>query len=135
MLSLRGRSKAKKKSAQERDSMCPMMETEMRRLRGSSEEEEEEYEEYEEEEEEEGRSWGSGRSQATSSKENLWLQRGLLLSGSGESFPGVEEEEEEESEVKATSLQRWSDVCRGGGVKAEPRTEERIKLQLFSGVC
>lgn len=131
MLSLRGRSKAKKKSAQERDSMCPMMETEMRRLRGSSEEEE--YEEYEEEEEE-GRSWGSGRSQATSSKENLWLQRGLLLSGSGESFPEVEEEEEE-SEVKATSLQRWSDVCRGGGVKAEPRTEERIKLQLFSGVC
>ncbi|XP_075900024.1 raftlin [Nelusetta ayraudi] len=138
MLSLRGRSKAKKKSAQERDSMCPMMETEMRRLRGSSEEEE--YEEYEEEEEEEERrSWGSGRSQAASSKENLWLQRGLLLSGSVESFQEVEEQQEEEeveeSEAKGTSLQRWSDVCRRGGVKAEPRMEERIKLQLFSGVC
>lgn len=142
MLNLRGRSKAKKKSTggtdEERESMSPMMGTEMRRLRGSSEEDEEE-------EAEARRSWGSGRSEgaglrrrADESKENLWLQKGLL-SGSGESF----QEQEEETDVdrmplsKQSSL-RWTDVCRrddGGGVKAEARTEERIKLQLFSGVC
>lgn len=141
MLNLRGRSKAKKKSTggtqEERENMFPMMETEMSRLRRNTEEEEEQAE---------GRkSRDSGRSEAASlqkggegSKEDVWHQKGVL-SGSRASI----EEQEEETDVDEIPLSmqksvRWTDVCRrddGGGAKEEVKTEERIKQQLFSGVC
>lgn len=141
MLNLRGRSKAKKKSTggtqEERENMFPMMETEMSRLRRNTKEEEEQAE---------GRkSRDSGRSEGASlqkggegSKEDELHQKGLL-SGSRASI----EEQEEETDVDEIPLSmqksvRWTDVCRrddGGGVKEEVKTEERIKQQLFSGVC
>lgn len=141
MLNLRGRSKAKKKSTggtqEERENMFPMMETEMSRLRRNTKEEEEQAE---------GRkSRDSGRSEGASlqkggdgSKEDVWHQKGLL-SGSRASV----EEQEEETDIDEIPLSmqksvRWTDVCRrddGGAVKEEVKTEERIKQQLFSGVC
>ncbi|KAK5911414.1 hypothetical protein CgunFtcFv8_005591 [Champsocephalus gunnari] len=138
MRNLRGRSKAKKKTTgeteEERENMSPLMETEMDRLRRNSKEEEEE--------EEEGRkSRGSVRSEGgKESEEDTHHQRGFwFLSGSRAS---VEEQEEETDvdEIKLSELEesvRWTDVCRrsGGGVKEEGKTEERIKQQLFSGVC
>ncbi|XP_054462646.1 raftlin [Anoplopoma fimbria] len=151
MLNLRGRSKAKKKSTgetqEERENMSPLMETEMDRLRRYTKEEEEE----EEEEEAEGRkSRDSGRSEGASPQnegdevdeggEDARHQRGLsYLSGSRASV----EDEEEETDIDniAPSEQeqsvRWTDVCQrdDGGVKEELKTEERIKQQLFSGVC
>ncbi|KAK1880615.1 Raftlin [Dissostichus eleginoides] len=139
MRNLRGRSKAKKKSTgeteEERENMSPLMETEMDRLRRNSKEEEEE-------EEEEGRkSGGSVRSEGGEEREeDTHHQRGFwFLSGSRAS---VEEQEEETDvdEIKLSELEesvRWTDVCRrsDGGVKEEGKTEERIKQQLFSGVC
>lgn len=138
MRNLRGRSKAKKKTTgeteEERENMSPLMETEMDRLRRNSKEEQEE--------EEEGRkSRGSVRSEGgKESEEDTHHQRGFwFLSGSRAS---VEEQEEETDvdEIKLSELEesvRWTDVCRrsGGGVKEEGKTEERIKQQLFSGVC
>lgn len=141
MLNLRGRSKAKKKSTggtqEERENMFPMMETEMSRLRRNTKEEEEQAE---------GRkSRDSGRSEGASlqkggegSKEDVWHQKGLL-SGSRASV----DEQEEETDIDEIPLSmqksvRWTDVCRrddGGAVKEEVKTEERIKQQLFSGVC
>ncbi|KAK5855258.1 hypothetical protein PBY51_005376 [Eleginops maclovinus] len=140
MRNLRGRSKAKKKSTreteEERENMSPLMETEMDRLRRNSKEEDEE------DEEAEGRkSKDSGRSEgAEEREEDAHHQRGFwFLSGSRAS---VEEQEEETDvdEIKLSELEqsvRWTDVCRRSdrGVKEEVKTEERIKQQLFSGVC
>lgn len=144
MLNLRGRSKAKKKSAaemqEERDNMSPVMETEMDRLRRNT---------TEEEDGAEGRkSRDSGRSDGASpqkggeeSEEDARHQKGFsFLSGGGASA----EEQEEETDVDEVPLSkqqksvRWTDVCQGddgGGVKEEVKKEERIKQQLFSGVC
>uniref|UniRef100_UPI0037E8117C raftlin n=1 Tax=Semicossyphus pulcher TaxID=241346 RepID=UPI0037E8117C len=140
MLNLRGRSKAKKKLTgemqEEREDGSPVIETEMDMLR------------TEEEHEVEGRrSWDSGRSEGVSlqkggeeSKDEVQYQRHLsFLPGSRISV----EEQEEETDIDeiAPSNQersvRWTDVCHRdeGGVKEEARTEERIKQQLFSGVC
>ncbi|XP_044026997.1 raftlin [Siniperca chuatsi] len=144
MLNLRGRSKAKKKSTEdtqeERENKSPVMETEMDRLRRNTKKEEEE--------EEEGRkSRDSGRSEGASlqkggeeSEEDTRHQKGIsFLSGSRASV----EEQEEETNIdeillsKQEKLVRWTDVCQrdDGGVKEEVKTEERIKQQLFSGVC
>lgn len=141
MLNLRGRSKAKKKSTggtqEERENMFPGMETEMSMLRRNTTEEEEEAEGR--------RSRDSGRSQGVSlwkggeeSKEHVWHQKCLLLG----SRASVEEQEEEtdidEIPLSKQKLVRWTDVCQrddGGGVKEEVKMEERIKQQLFSGVC
>lgn len=143
MLNLRSRSKAKKKSTgetqEEREDRSPVVETEMDRLRRSTNEEEEEAE---------GRkSRDSGRSEGTSlqkggeesEEDALHQKRSSFLSGSRASV----EEQEEETDIDEIPLSkqeksvRWTDVCQrdDGGVKEEVKTEERIKLQLFSGVC
>ncbi len=140
MLNLRGRSKTKKKSTgdtqEESENRSPVMETEMDRLRRNTKEEEGEAE---------GRK--SRDSEAASlqkvgeeSEEDARDQKGFsLLSGSSASV----EEQEEETDVDEVPLSRqeksvrWTDVCQrdDGGVKEEVKTEERIKQQLFSGVC
>lgn len=132
MLHLKGRSKAKKPGTQEEmENMSPLMETEMTRLSGNTEEEGEEAE---------GRKSvhrGSGQvARLRESKEDAWHQK-KLLSGSRESV----EEQEEETDVDEFPLRmsvRWTDVCQrdcGEGGKEEAKTEERIRQQLFSGVC
>lgn len=143
MPNLRGRSKAKKKSTgeaqEDREDRSPVMETEMDRLRRNTKEEEEA----------EGRkSRDSGRSEGASlqkggeeSEEEARHQRGFsFLSGSRASV----EEQEEETDIdenpfsKQEKSVRWTDVCQrdDGGVREEVKTEEqRIKQQLFSGVC
>lgn len=143
MPNLRGRSKAKKKSTgdtqEERENRSPVIETEMDRLRRNTKEEEGEAE---------GRkSRDSGGSEGASlqkggeeSEEDARHQKGFsLLSGSRASV----EEQEEETDVDEVPLSRqeksvrWTDVCQrdDGGVKEEVKTEERIRQQLFSGVC
>lgn len=124
MLYLKGRSKAKKPGTQEDvENMSPLMETEMSRLSRHTGEEGEEAEA-------EGRKKGS--------KELAWHQQ-KLLSGSRESV----EEQDQETDVDEFPLQmsvRWTDVGQrdcggGGGGKEEAKAEERIRQQLFSGVC
>lgn len=142
MLNLRGRSKAKKNSTgetpEEMEDRSPVMETEMDRLRRNTKAEEEA----------EGRkSWDSGRSEGASPQEggkesegDAQHQKGLLL------LPGSRasvEDQEEETDIdkilmsKQEKSVRWTDMCQrdDGGVKEEVKTEERIKQQLFSGVC
>uniref|UniRef100_A0A3B4TLV0 Raftlin, lipid raft linker 1a n=1 Tax=Seriola dumerili TaxID=41447 RepID=A0A3B4TLV0_SERDU len=143
MLSLRGRSKAKKNSTgeEERENRSPAMEAEMDRLRSNTKEEEEE------EAAEARKSRGSGRSERASlqeggeeREEDARHQKGpLFLSGSSVSL----EDQEEETDIDKILLSaqeksvRWTDVCQrdDGVVKEEVKTEERIKHQLFSGVC
>ncbi|XP_037330345.2 raftlin [Pungitius pungitius] len=131
MRNLRGRSKAKRDTPEDRENMYPLMD----RLRRNSKDEEEEEEEQEQEKEAEGR-----KSRDSERSEGAGLQRGFSpLSGSGASL----EEEEEETDIdnipppRLGKPQRWTDVCQrvDGGVKEELKTEERIKQQLFSGVC
>ncbi|KAM4725869.1 raftlin [Anableps anableps] len=140
MLSLRGRSKAKKHSAgealDEQENKSLVIETEMDRLRINEEEEEAEAE---------GRKRGdSGRSKRASlqkSREDALHQKGfsLLLERRASSV----EHQEEETDVDAIPLPRqekvvrWTDFCPGDerGIKEKVRVEERIKQQLFSGVC
>lgn len=111
------------------------METEMDRLRRNTKEETEERERR--------RSWDSGRSERASGDESEADAQHQtvfsLLSGSRMSV----EEQEEETDVdkvppsKQEKAVRWTDVCRkdDGRAKEAARMEERIKLQLFSGVC
>lgn len=138
MLNLRGRSKAKKKSTaesqEERENMSPVMETEMDRLRRNTAE---------------GRkSRDSGRSDEASPQKGGGEREGDARHQKGFSFlPGSgasAEEQEEETDIDEIPLSkreksvRWTDVCEGedvGGVKEEVKKEERIKQQLFSGVC
>lgn len=137
MLNLRGRSKAKKHSAgealDEQENKSLVIETEMDRLRIN-----------EEEEETEGRKRGdSGRSKRASlqkSGEDALHQKAfsLLL----ERRASVEHQEEE-TDVDAVPLSRqekavrWTDFCPADErkLKEKVRVEERIKQQLFSGVC
>ncbi|XP_032437172.1 raftlin isoform X2 [Xiphophorus hellerii] len=138
MLNLRGRSKAKKHSAgealDEQENKSLVIETEMDRLRINEEEEEAEAE---------GRKRGdSGRSQRAglqkSGDEAQHQKASLLL----ERRASVEYQEEE-TDVDAIPLPRqekavrWTDFCPGDvrGMKEKVRVEERIKQQLFSGVC
>lgn len=128
MLYLKGRGKAKKPAAgtqEELENMSPLMGTEMTRLSRDAGGEEEEEKRRE-----------SQLAGLRESKEDAWHQR-RLLSGSRESV----EEPEEETDVDELPLRtsaRWTDVCqrdgRGGGREALKR-EERIRQQLFSGVC
>lgn len=137
MLNLRGRSKAKKKSTgeteEERENRSPLMETEMDKLGRNTTEEEEE-------EEAEGReSRGSGRSDGASfqerGEEDAGYQRGFssLLSGSRASVEETDVDKIPLSECEESV--RWTGVCQREEVKEEVKTEERIKQQLFSGVC
>ena len=141
MLNLRGRSKAKKNSAgeEEGEERSPMMEAEMDRLRRNTKEEDEEGEAR--------KSRDSGQSQRESPraggeerKEDAQQQKGsLFLSASRVSV----EDQEEETDIDKIPLSnqeepvRWTDVCQRDDeeVKEEVKTEERIKQQLFSGVC
>ncbi|XP_062265604.1 raftlin [Platichthys flesus] len=145
MLNLRGRSKAKRNSAgeDEREIRSLMMDVEMDRLRRNTNEEEAEAR----------RRWDGGRSDRASHREHgdEWEeeeeeeedeghQRGsVFLSGSRFSV----EDQEEETDIDLIPLSkqekcvRWTEVCQrdDGGVREEVKTEERIKQQLFSGVC
>ncbi|PWA15437.1 hypothetical protein CCH79_00008438 [Gambusia affinis] len=137
MLNLRGRSKAKKHSAgealDEQENKSLVIETEMDRLRIN-----------EEEEEAEGRKRGdSGRSQrAGLQKGGDGAQHQKAFSLLLERRASVEYQEEE-TDVDAVPLPRqekavrWTDFCPGDerGMKEKVRVEERIKQQLFSGVC
>lgn len=140
MLNLRGRSKAKKNSTgdtvEEKENTSPVTETEMDRLRRNKKGEEEA----------EGRkSRDSGRSESLQRggeerEEDAQHQTGFSFLS--ESRASVEDQEEEtDIDKMLLSAQeksaRWTDFCQGddGGVKEETKTEERIKQQLFSGVC
>ncbi|XP_007562715.1 raftlin isoform X2 [Poecilia formosa] len=140
MLNLRGRSKAKKHSAgealDEQENKSLVIETEMDRLRINEEEEEEA--------EAEGRKRGdSGRSQrAGLQKSGDEAQHQKAVSLLLERRASVEYQEEE-TDVDAVPLSRqekavrWTDFGLGDerGMKEKVRVEERIKQQLFSGVC
>ncbi|KAA8586007.1 hypothetical protein FQN60_007576 [Etheostoma spectabile] len=142
MLNLRGRSKVKKSTGEtqeERENRSPLMETEMDRLRRNTDEEEEEAEGWKSRYRgrNEGASYQRGREDR---EEDGRPQKGFsFLSGSRASL----EEQEEETDVDKNSPSeqekstRWTNVCQrdDGGVKEEVKTEERIKQQLFSGVC
>ncbi|XP_034748207.1 raftlin [Etheostoma cragini] len=142
MLNLRGRSKAKKttgETQEERENRSPLMETEMDRLRRNTDEEEEEAEGWKSRYRgrNEGASYQRGREDRG---EDARHQKGFsFLSGSRASL----EEQEEETDIDKNSLSeqenstRWTNVCQrdDGGVKEEVKTDERIKQQLFSGVC
>lgn len=132
MLYLKGRGKAKKPAAgiqEELENMSPLMGTEMTRLSRHA---------GGQEEEAEGGEGGQLGKLRETKEEDAWHQRGLLT-GSGESV----EEPEEETDVDELPLQtsaRWTDVCRrerggGGGAGEAAKAEERIRQQLFSGVC
>uniref|UniRef100_A0A8D3AV68 Raftlin, lipid raft linker 1a n=1 Tax=Scophthalmus maximus TaxID=52904 RepID=A0A8D3AV68_SCOMX len=136
MLNLRGRSKAKKSSVgeEERETRSPVTEAEMYRLRRNTKEEEAE-----------ARTRGdSGRSESASPREeDTGHQKGsVFLSGSRDSVDDDDDEEEETDIDKIPLSQqeksvRRTDGCQrdDGGVREEAKAEERIKQQLFSGVC
>ncbi|GAA6232466.1 raftlin-like [Lates japonicus] len=141
MLNLRGRNKAKKNSTgeEERENRSPVMEAEMDKLRRDTKEEEEEAERR--------KCRDSGRNEGASPQEggeergeDARHQRGSAsLSGSRISVEGQEEETDIDKIPlsKQEKSVRWTDVCHrdDGGVKEEVKMEERIKQQLFSGVC
>lgn len=145
MLNLRGRSKAKKKSTgetqEERENSSPATETEMDRLQRNRKEEEEEAQ-GRKSRDSEGSEGASPQKSGEEREEDEQHQKGILfLTGSRAS----DEEQEEETDVDAIPMSkqeksvRWTDVCQrgdgGGGAKEEVKMEERIKQQLFSGVC
>ena len=115
----------------------------MDRLTRTSKEEEEEEEPLRRKSRDSGRSEGASPEpgEEEDDEEDALHQRGyLFLSGSRVSV----EEQEEETDVDAVPAfrqeksVRWTDVCQRddrGRVKEEVKTEERIKQQLFSGVC
>lgn len=119
MLSLRGRSKPKKHFAgealDEQESKSLVIETQMDRLGVK-----------EEEEEEEGRS----RRASLQSGEDASHQKSFSFLSERRSSA------EEETDVDEEEKSRWTGFCQSaaGGLK-EVRVEERIKHQLFSGVC
>lgn len=123
MLNLRGRSKPKKHFAgealNEQESKSLVIETEMDRLRVNKEEEEE----------------AGGRSRRASLQSGEDASHQKSFSFLLERRPSAEEETDVD-EVPQETSSRWTDFCRSdaGGLK-EVRVEERIKHQLFSGVC
>ncbi|XP_077364331.1 raftlin [Festucalex cinctus] len=136
MLNLRGRHKTKKHSCgemlEEGEDRSLVSETEMAKLRH-----------IKEDGVEGRRSWARGRTEGWSEEADEDAhQKGLrFLSGSLASVEGEEDEEETDIDSVLTSKReksvRWTDVCHrdGGGVKEEVKSDERIKHQLFSGVC
>nr|XP_046272722.1 raftlin [Scatophagus argus] len=144
ILNLRGRSKAKKKSTgevqEERENRSPVMETEMDTLRRNTKDKEEEAEGRKSRDN--GRTKGASlqKGEKESEQDAQHQKSSSFLSGSRVSV----EEQEEETEVdevppsKQEKSVRWTDMCHrcdGGVLKEEVKTEERIKQQLFSGVC
>lgn len=141
MLNLRSRNKAKKNptgdTLEEREeNKSPVVETEMDRL-GSS---------IKEEEEAEGKMSGdSGRSEYAQKGreqrgEDSQHQKALLFLSQSKASVREQEEETDIDKIPLSKQEksvRWTDFCQGddGGVKEEVKTEERIKQQLFSGVC
>ncbi|XP_077937928.1 raftlin isoform X1 [Gasterosteus aculeatus] len=130
MRNLRGCGKAKKGSTgetqEDRENMYPLMD----KLRRNSKDDDDEEEEGKEAEGRKSRD--GGRSEGAS------LQRGFShLSGSGASFEDEEEETDIDNIPQRGKPQRWTDVCQrvDGGAREELKTEERVKQQLFSGVC
>ncbi|XP_077405401.1 raftlin [Vanacampus margaritifer] len=136
MLNLRGRHKTKKHSCgemlEEAEDRSLVSETEMGKLRR-----------IKEDDVEGRRGWARGRTEGWSEEADEDAhQRGLrFLSGSLASVEGEEDEEETDIDSVLTSKReksvRWTDVCHrdGGGIKEEVKPDERIKHQLFSGVC
>lgn len=89
-------------------------------------------------EEEEGKEAEGRKSRDGGRSEGASLQRGFShLSGSGASFEDEEEETDIDNIPQRGKPQRWTDVCQrvDGGAREELKTEERVKQQLFSGVC
>ncbi|XP_041665436.1 raftlin [Cheilinus undulatus] len=142
MLNLRGRSKAKKKSngetQEEIDERSPVMETEMDRWRRNTTEEEEE-EEAERRKSRESIQRGGEESEEEKEEGQHYQRRLSFLPGS-RVYVEDQEEETDIDEILMSSQEksvRWTDVCHRdeGGAKDEVKMEERIKQQLFSGVC
>lgn len=138
MLNLRGRSKAKKHSAgealDEQENKSLVIETEMDRLRINEEEDEAVVE---------GRKRGHvGRSKIASLQKSGEDGHQKAFSLLLERRASVEHQEEE-TDVDAILAPRqeqvvkWMDFCPVDerGLKEKVRVEERIKQQLFSGVC
>ncbi|KAM3596709.1 uncharacterized protein V6R79_019316 [Siganus canaliculatus] len=145
MLNLRGRSKTKKKSTgeeqEERENRSPAMETEMDTFTRNRKEEEHEAESRR-------KSGDSGRSEGASPRkggdeydEDAPHQKAFMFLSGSRASVGEQEEETNVDEMPPCERQRsvrWTDVCQrddGGAVKEEVKTEERIRQQLFSGVC
>ncbi|XP_077447098.1 raftlin isoform X1 [Stigmatopora argus] len=118
MLNLRGRQKTKKHSfadmLEEGEDRSLVTETEMAKLRHLKEDERTE-------------GWRQEAEKDTGERE-LSFHSGSLAS--------IEEETDVDAMQTSKSV-RWTDVCQRdcGGVRVEVKTDERIKQQLFSGVC
>lgn len=137
MLNLRGRSKAKKKSSgdtlEEREEGSPMMETEMDRWRSITIEEENGAERRKSKD-------SLQRGAEESEEEEGHYQRRLSFLPGSRVYVEDQEEETDIDEILLSNQEksvRWTDVCKRdeGGVIEEVKTEERIRQQLFSGVC
>ncbi|XP_074542572.1 raftlin isoform X2 [Halichoeres trimaculatus] len=137
MLNLRGRSKAKKKSSgetqEDREDGSPMMETEMDRWRRISIEEEDGAERRK------SRDSLQRGEEESEEEEGLYQRRLSFLPGSRVYVEDQEEETDIDEILRSNQEKcvRWTDVCKRdeGGVIEEVKTEERIRQQLFSGVC
>ncbi|XP_049606958.1 raftlin isoform X2 [Syngnathus scovelli] len=130
MLNLRGRHKTKKHSCgemlEEGEDRSLVSETEMGKLR------------HIKEDHVAGRkNWAGGRT-TEGWREEAEEEKDLsFLSGSLASVEGEEEEETDIDSVLTSKREksvRWTEVCQRGG-KEEVKPDERIKHQLFSGVC
>ncbi|KAM9737806.1 raftlin isoform 2-T2 [Menidia menidia] len=138
VLSLRGRGKAKKNPAgealDEHENRSLVVGAETDRLGNNTEEEEEEGEEEEDAGERRGGGGGSSkRGSLRRGLEEAGLQKSLspLLPQRGASA------EDREAEAERTPPPGRTGFCRReeGGGKEEVRMEERVRQQLFSGVC
>uniref|UniRef100_A0A1A8PWI0 Raftlin, lipid raft linker 1a n=1 Tax=Nothobranchius rachovii TaxID=451742 RepID=A0A1A8PWI0_9TELE len=124
MLNLRGRSKAKKHSAgealDEHESKSLVVETELDRLGISTEEERK-----------------SKRASLQRGGEDAPHQRGFLFLSERTASVEHQEEETDVDEIPQEKSVRWTDLCLrdDGGLKERIRAEDRIRQQLFSGVC
>ncbi|KAM6973934.1 raftlin [Tautogolabrus adspersus] len=142
MLNLRGRSKAKKKSTgepeEEREDRSPVMETEMDRWRRNTTDEEEEAERRKRRDSIQ-RGGEESEDEEEVEEEEQYQRRLSFLPGS-RVYVEEQDEETDIDEILPSSEEksvRWTDVYKMdvGGFKEEGKTEERIKMQLFSGVC
>ncbi|XP_034561297.1 raftlin isoform X2 [Notolabrus celidotus] len=137
MLNLRGRSKAKKKSGgetqEEREDRSPVMETEMDRWRRITTEDEDRAERRKSRD-------SLQRGEEESEEEEEQYQRRLSFLPGSRVYVDDQEEETDIDEILLSHQERsvrWTDACSRdeGGVKEQVKMEERIKQQLFSGVC
>ncbi|XP_061598717.1 uncharacterized protein rftn1a isoform X2 [Cololabis saira] len=138
MLNLRGRGKLKKNPAgealDEHEKISLVIETEMDTLRINTEKE------GENEGRKDGDSARSKRASLQRSEEDALHQKSYNFLLERRASVESREEESEIDEILLSTQEntvRWTDFCQkgDGGVKEDLRTEERIKQQLFSGVC